>query len=776
MDEINDELQSIENSKTNSNIDSFKDDGKIIETRSQHTSLQHTLDNDLLIKMENIDSSLNDISKNSEIKDNTKIKLSDPQVPIKKNIPKTIILKTLRNQIVSNAQRNNVPLNSKKIQSALSISKINCSNISKLKQGVKITSTKDSSNIIIVPNNGMNYIVNNPSKPLFTSNTESNESSEPKKQILVSQLNDTKKVSQFMTRMQKLPDGKYKMLSPAGNLPAGLENLFNPNSHFIKQKVDSDSVKNEHKVSYFIQSSSVNSNFKETNDIQSGSQVPPKKTNCTKISSISYNNEEIDHSQSELHVSSEETKCVETYLENSITKKVKNIKKELEAYSEESINMETCSITSNNEVTNYNETELQNSHEETNRMKTSSNNCVIKKPKTYQKIPKISSQKIHHINRSLANNHINKINHIQKKLQITSDQMKCIGTPLVDPDILIRIKKETPVSLEYNSEESNNVQKESQENNNMEVSIDSVTDETNHSEKELSISNEKTHSIETPFVNSISEEANHVQKKSQEMHDMETSSSNFKTEKPNDVLKEPQVSSEETNDMEISLADCINEETIDSEIDLKESSEKTNSMHTSLLKYIIEETDDSENNLEASFEETSCMEISPAHSFTKKSDVTLKKPEESSQETNRLGVSPVNSFVGKTYVKKKLPISSEKIKCIGTPLVDPNILIHIKKDIPKYENNSSNTIFKAPDISSFQRHKVIVSRSTTDNKYVMKKVINTNNKIQLKTIENQEPFLSSRSYVRLLPKSQPKIQTNNQPMIISKYNNYNLFA
>lgn len=780
MDQINDQLHVESIEKNSSNVDSFKKDCET-ETKSQHHKFQCISNNDSLMEVENCEIEKKSPSNESisatklieqeksgggDIKDNTKINASNLQLPVKKNIANPIIINESKNQIVSPAQKKNVSLNVGKIAipntdalniklrptimsvktgvtpsiftvssdtavnpatiatkpvPKLSISEIN-KIISKPKQGVKITSSKESSNVVLVPHNGVNYVIKNPSKSFLSSSTECSESIEQKKQLLLTQLTDAKTVSKFVARMQKLPDGKYKMLAPSGNLPVGLETLFNQNSHFIKQKKKSNSIKNNDKVNYFIKSNSVSSNNEET---------------CL--------------SENELQESPEETTSIETS-NSSISYKGKNIKEQIEGFTQKNNLVKTSSLSSNNEKTNHSETILQDSYERTECMKTSSINHMTKK---IEKVRRVLSPKDNRIRTSPVKTCDDKATRIQKKFKLTNDQMNRIGTSDVDHDILFRIKREG-VSPEYsyndnmnifdtdsNSEKTYDTPTESQKTSSTELSSTHfATDKINHNDHELRESDEKTHSVEIKCVNSVSEEANHVEKKSEESHCIETPSITLIPEKLKTIHQKSQISSEETNGMETSPVNSINDETNNSEGDLGKSPV-----------------------------EISCVKTSSINSITKENDIN-KKSLDSSQETNKPVISYVNPLFGKTIcIQKKSPISSEKIKCLGTPVADPDIIKRIKKEISTREDNSTNTIFKAPDISSFQRHKFIVSRSTAEKRYTMKNISDSNNKVKINAIENPELHSSSRSFIQFLPKSQPTIKKNNQPLIITKYGN-----
>ncbi|XP_050533446.1 uncharacterized protein LOC126901179 isoform X2 [Daktulosphaira vitifoliae] len=125
----------------------------------------------------------------------------------------------------------------------------------------KAVSNDKKSEVYMVPHDGINYMVRkvninkdqqtNPNIKSTTLNSNLEnfvETSNLKKKLLMS----SKSPNKFVAQMQKLPDGKFKVVRAQGKVPVALENLFKRNSDFIKQKIASNSASNLCKVSNYI--------------------------------------------------------------------------------------------------------------------------------------------------------------------------------------------------------------------------------------------------------------------------------------------------------------------------------------------------------------------------------------------------------------------------------------------------------------------------------------------------------------------------------------------
>lgn len=337
--EENNICQSDENIETIMDVDSpedhdtmfYKDYDDINETNSQYEFSRYSLNDESLVIVEDNDSSSNDIdNEDMEIKVRNKLytstsvgiinqhntvndkieynadEISDQQVPIKTcgmtsitvnsqinegkkdylNLEKIAIPKTN----ISNVKLNSPVLsNSIKKLPSISIASTNSvikpiTKVSMLHPKLNTTDinrhksfSKPKQEIYVIPPGNMNYMIRR--------RDSNNESIEQNKNVIIStsktvHSNETKKVSKFVARMQKLPDGKYKMVPTEGKVPLGLENLFKRNSHFIKHKMAQSTFFNQDIVGnnfINVDSLSVNShqlaNTKKTSSFQHNRQV-----------------------------------------------------------------------------------------------------------------------------------------------------------------------------------------------------------------------------------------------------------------------------------------------------------------------------------------------------------------------------------------------------------------------------------------------------------------------------------------------------------------------
>lgn len=246
-----------------------------------------------------------------EIYDDTEIEIFDQQVPIKRCIVPTVV-NTSTNANLSTRQVKNNFLNLEQIaipkknpfvsklspavnsshnkKSSISIipsaSLMKPTNtISRLQPNLSfselnykksfskpnITPKNESkSQVYVLPHNGMKYMLKNENSrelksqslklypsmsAIVKANNTPTELPKQKKNMFLSTskvLPSGDKMSKFVARVQKLPDGKYKMIPTKGKVPSGLEKFFKRNSHFVKQKMTSNSTSNEHTFSNVI--------------------------------------------------------------------------------------------------------------------------------------------------------------------------------------------------------------------------------------------------------------------------------------------------------------------------------------------------------------------------------------------------------------------------------------------------------------------------------------------------------------------------------------------
>lgn len=188
-----------------------------------------------------------------------------------------------------------------------------------------ITSINESkSEVYVLPHNGVKYVVKHdnsrglksqpfklcPISSIVKTNNTVAESSKQKKKIILSSAkvlpnSDTNRISKFVARMQKLPDGKYKMIPAEGKVPIGLEKLFKRNSHFVKQKTGS--TPNEHSFSNFIHvvkpsmspyqmtKHNENRNFNQNRLVLSGKSSQADISKSINFSNVNKNNKLIPH-------------------------------------------------------------------------------------------------------------------------------------------------------------------------------------------------------------------------------------------------------------------------------------------------------------------------------------------------------------------------------------------------------------------------------------------------------------------------------------------------
>lgn len=275
----------------------YKDYDNISESYSPYEYSHYSLKDESLVIIEDDDSNSNDTySENMAIKVRNKlnrstsagtteqhtdfdkiednadeIEISDQQVPIKACGMTSITVNSQINEkkkdyqsleklvpktIMSNIKLN-PPVISNPIKKLPSIS-IASANI---KPATKVTMLhskshtsfpKSKQGIYVIPPSKLNYVIRKrdslESLPESINQNTNSIVSTPKSLLS----NETKRVSKFVARMQKLPGGKFRVLSGEGKVPCNLDNLLKRNSHFIKHKMAQ---------SYFSNQDAANKNF-----------------------------------------------------------------------------------------------------------------------------------------------------------------------------------------------------------------------------------------------------------------------------------------------------------------------------------------------------------------------------------------------------------------------------------------------------------------------------------------------------------------------------------
>lgn len=417
--EENNVFQCDENIETIMDVDSYEDHDALLyngydnmsETSSQYDLSQYSLDDESLMIVEDDENSSSSNSSNegleirkrlnestsikipeqNKTKDNDEFEISDQQVPITKigstviNSSKNVNLSTQQNKtntlnlekiaipkIDSSNVKVNPPIITNQVKKRPSISVVSTTSLMKPTSIVKLQpkssiteigynksfskpKTSNESEVYVVPNNSMNFMIKRGESKNKSLNSNSSLSSnvktlnsvtksvEQSKNIIVTtssitQSGNANKISKFVARMQKLPDGKYKMVPAQGKVPVGLENLFKRNSHFVKQKMESNSMANEHKIDDFIQieSSSMNSrqliNSNKIKYLQKNPQVLSSKSTWNKMSkSIDFDDLNRDKNRIPHTITSKDTTENHTniIIENGEVKVKTNGKKEM---------------------------------------------------------------------------------------------------------------------------------------------------------------------------------------------------------------------------------------------------------------------------------------------------------------------------------------------------------------------------------------------------------------------------------------------------------------
>jgi len=318
-----DSLIIVEENDDNSSISDISNSGSI-ETKKQ--KIESTL-----IKMSDQKMFIND--KNE---DNVEIKICDQQVPIKQNMVSAVMMNPSKNKNLSVKQKNdslnletivvpktdvsrvkiNSPVISRQIkktpyilsttsnarlQSKSNITGINCNKTySKPKQDLKTSPSNDlKSDIYVVPQKCVNILVRKrePRSQSIKSNSMTSvvnaidtvvNSDDQQNNVYVTSSNvienDDTKINKFVARMQKLSDGKFKMIPTQGKVPVGLENVFKRNSHFVKQKIP---TVNEHKIDNILPYEKLPVNTQQyTKEIRpfKKNQISIGKSSCNTIS------------------------------------------------------------------------------------------------------------------------------------------------------------------------------------------------------------------------------------------------------------------------------------------------------------------------------------------------------------------------------------------------------------------------------------------------------------------------------------------------------------
>jgi len=166
------------------------------------------------------------------------------------NLNKIILAKT---NVLSNVKL--CPISSNQIQQIPSLAIVNNTPFVRLQPKPSNTSNTNNNNnspkpnqdlssgVVVVPCTGMKYVLKK--IPIIESKTDllkipntsvvkplntENESVEKKQKLIL-----PKKIPNFIARVQKLPNGNYKMVPGQGEIPVGFENFFNKT--FIKHKI-----------------------------------------------------------------------------------------------------------------------------------------------------------------------------------------------------------------------------------------------------------------------------------------------------------------------------------------------------------------------------------------------------------------------------------------------------------------------------------------------------------------------------------------------------------
>lgn len=279
---------------------------------SSHNISTYSLDDDtIMINEEDVASSSNDISSNifqvekkineptsieksdekspvkNKIEENSEVKITNQQIPIKRktipsiiasasnsyslnlknntvkktdgvklNVPLLVSSQIHKTSPISNVTTTSVfkPTATTMLQPKSNISQMNYhESFSKKQKGLNISPIESKSNAYVNPHNSLNYIVQEVEEGELSKSLDTVTESINQKKTLVmttSKLapSDFIKESKFVAQMQKLPDGKFKVLPSQGKVPPDLENVFRRNPQFVKQKAIQNFITNELKL------------------------------------------------------------------------------------------------------------------------------------------------------------------------------------------------------------------------------------------------------------------------------------------------------------------------------------------------------------------------------------------------------------------------------------------------------------------------------------------------------------------------------------------------
>jgi hypothetical protein len=146
----------------------------------------------------------------------------------------------------------------------------------------KLKSSKGtSSDVFIIPHNGMNYMITKKSPSMKSNHSLSTKLKAPSTVVTPNEQNkqviskaasrgEKKEESNFVARIQQQLGKKYKVVPDQGQVPINLDRVFKRNPNFTKQKMATNSTPNRHKNGDFFRlgNSCQLANNKETRNVQ----------------------------------------------------------------------------------------------------------------------------------------------------------------------------------------------------------------------------------------------------------------------------------------------------------------------------------------------------------------------------------------------------------------------------------------------------------------------------------------------------------------------------
>jgi len=162
----------------------------------------------------------------------------------------------------------------------------------------KLKSSKgSSSDVFIIPHNGMNYMITKKSPSMKSNHSLSTTLKAPSTVVTPNEQNkqviskavlrgEKKEESNFVARIQQQLGKKYKVVPDQGQVPINLDRVFKRNPNFTKQKMATNSTPNRHKVHDFFRlgNSCQLANNKETRNVQHKIVPTPVKSSWSKMS------------------------------------------------------------------------------------------------------------------------------------------------------------------------------------------------------------------------------------------------------------------------------------------------------------------------------------------------------------------------------------------------------------------------------------------------------------------------------------------------------------